>query len=57
MIEVLIADDLAELVELLVLVQQAEGGAEAEAVDELDDGDEFLEPVFQRRAGEDDGVG
>ena len=57
LVEVVIADDLADLVAHLVLVEQAEGRPEAEAIDELDDGDQFLQPVLQRRAGEDDGVG
>jgi hypothetical protein len=32
-------------------------GPQAVLIDELDDRDQLLEPVFQRRAGEHDGVG
>ena len=37
-------------------ILESEGRAQAVAVHELNDGDQFLEPVFERRAGEDDGV-
>ena len=57
LVEILVADDLAVVVAHLMIVQQAEGRTQPEAIDELHDGDQFLEPVFQRRAGEHDGVG
>ena len=40
-----------------MLVQQAEGRSKTEAIDELHDGDQFFQPVLQRRAGQHDGVG
>ena len=57
LVEVLVADHLAVVVADLVLVQQAEGRPEAEAIDELNDGDQLFQPIFQRRAGQDDGIG
>jgi hypothetical protein len=56
-IEIAIADYAACLVPYLVIMQQAPSGAEPVPVDELDDGDQFLEPVLQRCASEHDGVG
>ncbi len=56
-IKVLIADHLAHFVVNLMFVQQLEGRAEPITVHELHDGDQLFQPVFQRGAGEDDGVG
>src|SRR6185437_14190081 len=56
LVEVAITDDLAVRVTHLMIVQQAEGGAETEAIDELHDGDEFLQAVLQRRAGQDERI-
>jgi hypothetical protein len=57
LLQLAVADDAAAFVALLVFVEQAPGRAEAMLVDELDDRDQLLEAVFQRRAGEHQGVG
>ncbi len=54
--KIAIADHAAALVDVLVVVQEAEHRPEPKAVDELDDRMQFFEPVLQRRAGQHDGV-
>jgi hypothetical protein len=41
----------------LVLVQQPPGGPEPVAIDELDDGDQLLETILQRGAGQHKRIG
>ena len=55
-VEVLVADDLADLVADLMFVQQAKRRAEAEAIDKLHDRDQLFEAILERRPGKDDGV-
>jgi hypothetical protein len=52
-----VADDASALVALLMFVEQAPGRPQAVLIDELDDRDQFFEPVFQGCAGQHDGVG
>ena len=56
LVEIAIAGHLADFVDDLVLVHEAIGRAEAEAVDKLNDGDKLFQAVLQGRAGEDDGI-
>ena len=39
-----------------MLMQQPERRAKAEAIDELDDRNEFFKPIFERRTGQHEGV-
>ena len=57
LIQVLVADHLADVVVDLMIVQQLEGGAEPIAVDELHDGDQLFQAILQRRSREHDGIG
>ena len=52
-----IAGDAPGFVLDLMLVQQLPGRPQPMLIDELDDGDQFLELVFQRRAGQHDRIG
>jgi hypothetical protein len=52
-----VADDAAALVAFLMFVEQFPGRSEAVLIDELDDGDQLFQPVFQRRPGQHQGVG
>ena len=56
LVQLRVADDFAVIVANLVGFEQAKGRAQAKAIDELHDGDEFFEPIFQRRPRQDDGV-
>ena len=53
--QVLVAEHLALLVHDAVLVEEAEAGAQPAIVDELHDGIQLVQAVFQRRAGEHQG--
>ena len=52
-----VAGDAPAFILDLVLVQQLPGRTEPVLIDELDDRDELFELVFERRAGQHDGIG
>ena len=56
LIQAAIAGQMALVVQHTVLVHEAERRAEPAAVDELHDGKQLLQFVFQRRAGQHQGV-
>ena len=57
LIEVLVAQHLALLVDHAMAVEEAEGRRQAAVVDELHHGVQLVEAVLQRRAAEDQGEG
>ena len=57
LIEVLVAQHLALLVDHAMAVEEAEGRRQAAVVDELHHRIQLVEPVLQRRAAEDQGEG
>ncbi len=55
-VQAAVADQVAFLVLHAVFVQKAEGRPETAAIDELHYGEEFLQLVFERRAGQHKGI-
>jgi hypothetical protein len=51
-IEILMAEHFALVVGDAVAVEESERGAEPPVVDELDDGEQIVQPILQRRAGQ-----